>query len=99
MLPESTVGATPDFVHIYITSITREYLPCAAVHTRIRHIHTHAPQVLSFESAAACRLVAEHVEEQREAVVAARTVGLVEMLRMTASLAMSNKLDASDCVQ
>lgn len=42
--------------------------------------------MLSFESASACSLVAEHVEEQRESVVAARTVGLVEMLRRTADI-------------
>lgn len=43
-------------------------------------------QVLVFETPAACKLVAEHVEEQREAILAARTVALVEMLRRTTML-------------
>lgn len=42
-------------------------------------------QVLTFQSAAASRLVTDHVEEQREATIAARTVGIVEMLRRIAS--------------
>lgn len=42
-------------------------------------------QVLSFQSNAACTLVAEHVTEQREAALAAQTVGMVEMLRRTAA--------------
>lgn len=42
--------------------------------------------MLSFESAAACKLVAEHVEDHREGLLAARTVGLVEVLRRVAAL-------------
>lgn len=43
-------------------------------------------KVLVLESEAACAEVAEHVGEQREAALAARTVGLVEILRKTSEL-------------
>lgn len=57
-------------------------------------------QVLSFESANASSLVAEHVEEQRGALLAARTVELVEMFRRVASLADTDqKVDASSFVR
>lgn len=47
-------------------------------------------QVLSFKSAGACRLVAEHVEERREAILAFRTMGLVEMFRKVAAMSTNN---------
>lgn len=52
--------------------------------------HAVPGQVLSFKSAGACRLVAEHVEERREAILAFRKVGLVEMLRKVAAMATTN---------
>ncbi|CAM9741202.1 unnamed protein product [Choristocarpus tenellus] len=43
-------------------------------------------KVLVFESTRGCSMVAEHVEEQREALLAAQTVELVEMLREVVQL-------------
>lgn len=45
--------------------------------------------MLSFQNPVACRLVAESVEEQRGAVLAFPTVGLVDMLRRVASMSSS----------
>eukprot|EP00903_Cladosiphon_okamuranus_P018674 g17188.t1 len=45
--------------------------------------------VLSFQNPAACRLVAESVEEKRGAALAFPTVGLVDMLRRVASMSSS----------
>ncbi|CAN0229243.1 unnamed protein product, partial [Hapterophycus canaliculatus] len=55
-----------------------------AAHAGVWHL------VLSFKSAGACRLVAEHVEERRDAILAFRTVGLVEMFRRVAAMATNN---------
>lgn len=46
--------------------------------------------MLSFQNPAACRLVAESVEEQRGAALAFPTVGLVDMLRRVASMPVSS---------
>lgn len=42
--------------------------------------------MLTFESIAACSLVEEHVEERREAALAAMTVEMVEAFRRIASM-------------
>lgn len=47
-------------------------------------------QVLCFQNPGACCLVAEGVEEQRGAVLAFPTVGLVEMFRGVASMSSNS---------